>query len=126
MKRDLICGGVGFAVALILGGVLWRVTSAKTVSFDTPYQAVMLDNGQLYFGKIQGFSSAFPVLKEVYYVQEQLDPETKKVKNVLVRRGSEWHAPTQMVVNSRHIVMIEPVTPGSTVAKLIEDLQSKK
>jgi len=126
MKRALFSAGLGFVAALILCGVVWKVMAGRAVSFDTPYQAVMLDNGQVYFGRIQGFSSAFPVMTEVYYVQEQLDPETKKVKNVLVRRGSEWHAPTRMVMNSRHIVLVEPVSPGSTVAKLIEDLNRKK
>jgi hypothetical protein len=126
MKRALFSAGLGFIAALILVGAVWKLTYGKTVGFDTPYQAVMLDNGQVYFGRIQGMSSAFPVLTEVYYVQEQLDPETKKVKNVLVRRGSEWHAPTRMVMNARHIVAIEPVSPGSTLAKLIEDLNRKK
>jgi len=126
MKRDLLSAGLGFIAALLLVGVLWKVTYGRAVSFDTPYQAVMLDNGQVYFGKIQELSSGFPVLNEVYYVQEQLDPETKKVKNVLVRRGSEWHEPTRMVLNSRHIIAVEPVSPGSTLAKLIEDLNRKK
>ncbi len=126
MKRALFSAGLGFVVALMLGGVVWKVTAGKAVSFDTPYQAIMLDNGQVYYGKIQGFSSAYPVMTEVYYVQEQLDPETKKVKNVLVRRGSEWHAPTRMLMNGRHIVMVEPVSPGSTLAKLIDDLNRKK
>jgi hypothetical protein len=126
MKRSLLSAGLGFIAALVLAGVLWKVTYGKAVTFDTPYQAVMLDNGQVYFGRIEGLSSAFPVLKEVYYVQEQLDPETKKVRNILVRRGSEWHAPNLMVMNARHIVVVEPVTNGSTVAKLIEDLNRKK
>jgi hypothetical protein len=126
MKRVLLSAGLGFVAALLVGGVVWKLTYGRTVNFDTPYQAIMMDNGQVYYGRIQGFSSPFPVLTEVYYVQEQLDPETKKVRNVLVRRGSEWHAPTRMIMNSRHIVLIEPVTPGSTVAKLIEDLNRKK
>jgi len=126
MKRALFSAGLGFIAALMLAGVVWKVTAGKAVTLDTPYQAVMLDNGQLYFGRIQGLSNAFPVLTEVYYVQEQLDPDTKKVKNVLVRRGSEWHAPTRMVINSRHIVAVEPVSPGSTLAKLIEDLNRTK
>jgi len=126
MKRSLLSAGIGFVAALVLGGVLWKVTYGKPVTFDTPYQAIMLDNGQVYFGRITGLSSAYPVLTEVYYVQEQLDPDTKKVRNILVRRGSEWHAPNRMVMNARHIVLIEPVTTGSTVAKLIEDLNRKK
>jgi len=126
MKRVLLSAGLGFIIGLLVTGVYWKVMAGKAVTFDTPYQAVLLDNGQLFFGKIQGFLSATPILTDVYYVQEQADLETKKVKNVLVRRGSEWHAPNRMVISSRHIVFIEPVSPGSTVAKLIADLNRTK
>jgi len=45
--------------------------------------------------------------------------ETKEVKNILIRRGNEWHAPDRMVLNARHIILIEPVGPNSKVAELI-------
>ena len=43
------------------------------------------------------------------------------MKNTLVKRGSEWHEPDLMVLDSRHIVIVEPVSPTSRVAKLIHD-----
>jgi hypothetical protein len=92
----------------------------------TPYAAVLLDNGNIYYGKLVNAGSSFPELTDVYYIQSQVNQETKAVTSVLVRRGSEWHGPDRMFLNERHIVLIEPVGPSSKVAQLIEaDKQSK-
>ena len=57
------------------------------------YYAVLLSNGSVYFGKLEGLETPYPVLKEVYYVQSVTNPETKAVSNILVKRGKELHGP---------------------------------
>jgi hypothetical protein len=42
---------------------------------------------------------------------------TKQTTNVPTRRGKEWHAPDYTVLSANHILLVEPVTPGSRVAK---------
>ncbi|MRR14093.1 hypothetical protein EG833_01415 [archaeon] len=95
------------------------------VALTTEYQAVFLDNGQAFFGKLENPDSTYPLLKEVFYIQRQVNQETKEVKNILIKRGSEWHAPDQMHINSSHIVLIEPVGPNSQVAKLIKEAKAQ-
>jgi len=80
-------------------------------------------SGQVYFGKLEGLGTAFPVLREVFYVQSRQDPQTKAVSNILVKRGKEWHAPDRMILNSNMIVLVEPVNPSSRVAQLIAEAQ---
>ena len=92
----------------------------KKPSFNTSYQVVLLDNGQAYFGKIESLGT-FVHLTDVYYVQTQVSPEGKPVGSILVKRGKEWHAPDRMYVNTRHVIMIEPVTADSKVAQLIKE-----
>jgi hypothetical protein len=92
----------------------------------TPYTAVFLTNGQVFFGKLENLGSPYPVLTNVYYVQTQMNQETKEVKNTLLKRGSEWHGPDRMVLNAQHILFMEPVTAKSTVATLIEELGKKQ
>lgn len=93
---------------------------------STPYSAVLLDGGQLYYGKLTNADSDFLELTDVYYIQSSVNQETKAVSNVLVRRGSEWHGPDRMFLNARHVVLVEPVGTGSKVAQLIEaDKQGK-
>ncbi len=77
-------------------------------------------------GRLEKLGSAYPVLTEVYYVQTQVNPEAKQVANTLVKRGKEWHAPERMILNASHILLVEPVTPDSTVAKLIDELKKQK
>lgn len=88
-------------------------------AFPTPYQAVLLDNGQILFGRLDGADAPFRVLNDVFYVQTRVDPTTKEVSNILIRRGQEWHKPDRMFINASHILAIETVAPDSKVADLI-------
>ena len=97
-----------------------RGSRGKGPEITTPYSAVLLDNNQLYYGKLTNAGSRFPELTDVYYIQSQVNQETKAVTSVLVRRGSEWHGPDRMFLNEHHIILIEPVGTGSKVAQLIE------
>lgn len=98
----------------------------KGPEVGTPYAAVLLDNGQVYYGKLANAGSRFPELTDVYYVQSQVNQETKAVTNILVRRGNEWHAPDRMFLNQRHIILVEPVGTNSKVAELIQADKNKK
>ena len=98
----------------------------KPIQFDSPYQAVLLDNGSVYFGKLAGLGTPYPVLTEVYYVQNAVNQQTKQQTNVLIQRGQEWHSPDRMILNANHIVFVEPVGKSSRVAALIDELKSKK
>jgi hypothetical protein len=91
----------------------------SSVQFPTPHQAVLLSNGSVYFGHLQGYGGQHPVLTDVYYVVSQTNPETKQVSNVLVKRGKELHEPDRMYLNPSQIVFVETVGPNSKVAQLI-------
>jgi len=92
---------------------------------DTPYQAVFLANGQVFFGKLSGLGTDSPRLDDVFYVQTQVNPETKQTASVLIRRGKEWHGPRYMYLNARSILLIEPVGADSKVAQLIAEAQKQ-
>ena len=115
------------SIALLVGGVIvgglavhyWSAHVSTPPHLETPFQAVLLDTGQVYYGKLGRLGTDFVVLREVYYVQSTTDPQTKQVTSILIRRGKEWHGPAYTVLNARHIALIEPVSPGSKVAELI-------
>lgn len=104
---------------MMLAGCNKAVTPASGAINKDQFYAVLLVGGQVYFGKLDGLGTQYPVLTEVFYVQSRQDPETKQVSNILVKRGKEWHAPDRMIINASQIVLIEPVTAGSRVAQLI-------
>jgi hypothetical protein len=108
-------------------------TACRSLTKETPqapmidagkYYAVLLTNGSVYFGQVEGLGTPYPVLKDVYYVQSNVNQETKAVSNSLVKRGKEWHGPDRMILNEKAIVFLEPVGRDSRVAQLIEE--SKK
>ena len=110
---------------LVASAAAWHVVReahdarGSQVAFDTPYQAVLLANGSVYFGKLEGYGTDRPVLTEVFYIVTQTNTETKQSANVLVKRGKEMHEPDRMYLNPQQIVFVEPVSTTSKVAQLI-------
>ena len=120
MKRILSIA-IAAILAVALVWAVWHLCAPGKVTFKTAYQAVLLTNGSVYYGKLEGLGGPFPVLRDVFYVQAAADPNTKQTTSVLIRRGKEWHAPDYMVLNANHILLVEPVTAGSRVANLIAE-----
>ncbi len=119
----MLCGVVVIAVTF---SILEDACSETKMKLSTEYQAVLLSNGQAYFGKLEGVGSPYPVLTDVFYVQSSVNPETKEPVNTMVKRGNEWHAPDRMILNAEHIIFIETVHPDSKVAKLIAAFKKKQ
>ena len=117
----LIAGIVLIAVGVMLIVEHLRGAHNSEVKFLTPYQAVLLTNGSVYFGKLQGYGGPTPELTQVYYVVSQTNQETKQVTNSLIRRGQELHKPDRMYLNPRQILFVEPVGTDSRVAQLIKE-----
>ena len=55
-----------------------RARLSGTPTFDTPYQAVLRDTGLVYYGKVTGLDTDYPVLHDAYYVQQATDEKTSK------------------------------------------------
>lgn len=115
---------LGLSLILVACAGLWFLSSRPAVAMTTPYQAVLLSNGSAYFGRLEGLGTPYPVLRDVFYVQSSQDAATKRVSNVLVKRGKEWHSPDRMILNANTIVLVEPVSPGSRVAQLIAEAKN--
>jgi len=89
---------------------------------SAPYHAVALNNGQVYFGRIDALGTDYTIVRDVFYIHSRVvNQDTKQVANILVKRGGEWHAPDRMIVSRSQILLIEPVTEDSQVAKLIAE-----
>lgn len=90
------------------------------------YQAVFLDNNQVYFGKLSKENSSYPVLKNVFYLQvtrmlQPQDPSAQPIPDInLVKLGGELHGPEdEMIINKDHIIFIEDLKSGSQVLEAI-------
>ena len=111
----------GILVLATIGFHLYHAIHGHSIQFSTPYQAVLLTNGSVYFGHLHDYGTSHPVLTDVYYVVSQGNPETKQVTNSLIKRGKELHEPDRMYLNPNQIVFVESVGPNSKVAQLIAE-----
>lgn len=97
------------------------IRSHSTPELSTPYHAVVLMNGQVFFGRLEGLNSDYPVLRDVFYIQTRQNPATKEVSNILIKRGGEAHGPDRMILNRQQVQLIEPIKEDSQIGKLIAD-----
>lgn len=129
MSKKIIIG-----IIIIIGiAAVGLIYYLKIVGLGTTnaYQAVFLNSGQVYFGKLSGEVSLYPVLRDVFYLQIAQSPQSLQQGEApppnmsLVKLGSELHGPTdQMRINRNQILFIEDLRPDSRVVQLI--LQFKK
>lgn len=118
--------------ALIIALTLSFNSSGKTLSAETKivkkdkYQALFLNGGQVYFGKITDFNARFIKLEDIYYlrVQQQVQPGSDQpVQDIsLAKLGNELHGPEDtMVINRDQLVFWENLKDDGQVVKAITE-----
>jgi hypothetical protein len=122
-KRCTLWAAVATAAAAFALGGCSRNASGTPAS-RPEYYAVLLTNSQILVGKLDNLDAAWPVLTDVFYVQSVEDPEKKGRRNVLVKRGEEWHGPDRTILNAQHILIVEPVAPGSKLTAMMEQART--
>jgi hypothetical protein len=112
-------------LVLLIGGAL-KLGGLPPFSRSGVYQAVFLNNGQVYFGKLSRYGD-YPVLRDVYYLQitQNLQGGESQPSNVnLVKLGNELHGPMdRMQISRSSILFIEDLKPDSQVVKAIEKMK---
>ena len=140
-KRTVVAVILLAAVAVVLllgyylwqnGGLNWKLPSLSLLS-ESPYQAVFLTNGQVYFGQASNLNANYVNLKDVYYLQvsQVLQPVQGKTESQpqqsisLAKLGvSELHKPKdEMKINRAHVVFIEDLDDDSQVVQAIRAYQ---
>jgi hypothetical protein len=111
---------VVFAIAFLM---LQGCGGDKKPDFKTEYQAVLLGDGQVYYGKVDKIEKDFMVLSDVYYLQK--NQAAGGSQPIMLKRGKEPHGPDISYINTKYIVMVEPVTPASPVSKTISEIIQK-
>lgn len=92
------------------------------------YQAVFLDNGQVYFGKVENPEQEYVKLTDIYYIQLnkalQGQDEEKAAAQPdisLIKLGKELHGPTDvMYIQREHILFMENLADDSKVVSAIK------
>ena len=131
-KWAKIVYGLSFAavVVLIIASlgllIFGKVDSQDRYVNKDQYQAVFLNSGQVYFGKIKALNGQYLNLQDIYYLQTANNNNTSGSNtNVsLVKLGCELHGPyDQMVINNSQITFWENLKSDGQVAKAIATFQ---
>lgn len=127
--------GVGLLVcgALIVAGVTWLISNGAKSEADhlnkDKFQAVFLNGGQVYFGKIRDLNGKYMTLDNIYYlrvneaVQPDADADKKPQQDIsLAKLGCELHGPEdRMVINRDQVTFWENLKDDGQVAKAIAE-----
>ena len=115
---------------LVVGVGAWYYWGQGEEGIDTSiasgdYQAVFLDNGQVYFGKLDRSDDEFFTLTEVFYLQSGV-AVTETANLALTKLGAEAHGPEdRMEINVEHILFVEDMKTDSKVVQAIQQYQSQ-
>lgn len=118
------------AVLVILLGVfcIYKRTHDLPSGLSGRWQAVFLDDGQVYFGRLSASNAHYAVLREVYYLKvtgalQQGEGNAGGISDKslnLIKLGGEAHGPeNEMYIAKTKILFIENLKNDSNVLKAI-------
>ena len=118
---------LALASFVALGG---PVSQGQFVSKDR-MQAVFLNGGQVYFGKIGTMNDRFMSVSDIYYlrVNQTVQPNGEAANNQdvsLVKLGCELHGPDDsMIINQDQVIFWENLKTDGQVAKAVADYKKQ-
>lgn len=126
-----------FSITVLLVGItilifLFDGNNKQDKLVDTgKYQAVFLNGGQVYFGKITDVNDKYIGLADIYYLQvnQTVQPDSKQANNnfTLTKLGCELHRPQDtMIISQSQVIFWENLkddTSQNTVPGGIKKLQ---
>ena len=130
----VIAAVLAVLVAILLVFVALTIYSSNKNSEEgfvdnSRLQAVFLNTGQVYFGKIKTLNSKYFVVKDIYYLQTSSAGTTTAASNTsvsLVKLGCELHQPfDQMVINASQVTFWENLKSDGQVAKAVTTFQKQ-
>jgi hypothetical protein len=134
----LISSVLLISVALLIAAVAIYVATGgskneKSYVKDDKFQAVFLNGGQVYFGKIRSLNNDFITIDNIYYLRVNeaaasgTDQNQQTSQDIsLAKLGCELHGPEdQMVINRDQVSFWENLKDDGQVVKAITDFVSK-
>jgi hypothetical protein len=128
-KKWGLIGAVLLIALLVLGALAWHKLNPASSPRGDRYQAVFLDNGQVFFGKLKNTSGQYLRLEGAYYSKAQDVPEDATAEqkatvanNVsLAKVGNEVYGPESTVqIRAEQVLFWQDLRSDSKVTKAID------
>jgi hypothetical protein len=107
--------------------IVWALRSAahaevpSGLSHDR-YQAITLDSGEIYFGRLQPLEDGFYELRDAHFARQQASSTAKDAETELVPVTEQPHHPRGVLfVAARHLVLAQPLDPDSSMARQLDE-----
>lgn len=131
--------GLLFGITILLVALVGFITLGGNEGSQDKYvdkskmQAVFLNGGQVYFGKINSTTDKSMRVSDIYYlrVNQQVQPDGSAANNSnqdisLVKLGCELHGPQDsMVINQSQVIFWENLKDDGQVAKAVADYKKQ-
>src|SRR3990167_8126851 len=129
-KLKIVFWIVILAAVVLVVYMLVRGQSLVTRAPDN-YQAVFLDNNQVYFGRLKSVNRDLWSLTDIYYLRagtvQNAGTGSPEDKLDLIKLGGELHGPLdEMIINKEHVVFYEDISESGEIMKLIRKHQTGK
>jgi hypothetical protein len=85
----------------------------------TAYQRVTLQNGDVFYGRIDHLGTDHPVLRDAMTIRQEKSPSATEPQYVLIRRKDEPHGADHIIFPALSIAFVEPVRPDSPIGQVI-------
>ena len=128
-KWPFIAAIVAAIIVIALGGWWFMGSKKMALPASDRYQAIFLNNGQVFFGKLKNVDGEYMVLEGAYYTKKADVPANATAEqkaaieaNVsLAKVGNEVYGPeTTMSIRAEQVLFWQNLKADSKVAKAIE------
>lgn len=126
----------GWLVVLLAAALLWQASVSlgwfPSLTFPAvdkdKWQAVFLNNDQVYFGHLQEKNRDYAVLKNTYYFRAaEQSPSNQQQQINLIKLGNELHGPEdEIYIPKNQILFWENLKSDSQVARIINQLEGSQ
>lgn len=126
IMSGILLVGVGLLIALVALNLAVGGSKEESKYIDkTKFQAVFVNGGQVYFGKLRALNNKFLTLDNIYYLRVNSSGATTDNTSTsqdisLTKLGCELHGPTdEMVVNRDQVLFWENLKDDGQVVTAI-------
>jgi hypothetical protein len=115
-----VLAAIGLAAVVLLAiSVYQNHRRFHKPQITTTYQAVALENGSVFYGRIDHLGTDYPVLRDPFTIRREVDANTQQARYTIVKRKDEPNGADHMIFPASAIAFVEPVAPDSAIGKVI-------
>lgn len=119
LMKVAIVALTGLAIAVLLAANVYQNHSRfHRPLITTPYQAVVLENGAVFYGRIHHLGTDYPVLRDAFSIRYEAGADGQP-RYVVMKRTDEVNGADHMIIAATAIAFVEPVRPDSIIGRLI-------